>query len=65
MQTVTEFLSSINVWLAVAIVDGAIGIMIYAAACSISLFRYHLAILRGEYDEYYEEGDYPDGQDWY
>ena len=68
MQTATEFLSSINVWLAVASVDGAIGIMIYAAVCTVSLFRYHLAELRGVIngEDYEEEGDFPeDGEDWY
>ena len=66
MSSITEWLSGINVWLAVCIVDAAIGIVIYAFAQAWILFRYEWLNLIGANDpaDYAEAGDFPDGENW-
>lgn len=58
MGTLTEFLSGINVWLAVALVDIALLLIAYIFRSAFQLIRE--AIHPTEYTEpndYYEEGD--------
>ena len=66
---ITDFLSGINVWLAVVLVDGAIGLIIYAFFCAVSIANYEIDVFKGVInpEEYEEEEDFPNGEnaDWY
>ena len=64
---ITEFLSGINVWLAVVLVDGAIGIVLYAGYIAFLNLKYSIEVFYGALnpEDYSEKGDYFDGEDRY
>ncbi len=69
MGAITDFLSGINIWLAVVLVDGTIGLIIYAGYIAYLNLRYSMEVYFDLTDpeNYMEKGDIPDGEDanWY
>ena len=67
MNAVTEFLSGINIWLAIVIVDAFVGIMVYAFFCAGAILRSSYYELNGIEEEYTEEGDFPNDseEEWF